>query len=275
MNHIPIQSSFIYPVIESQHRQYGANLFVGTPLRENGDWRDYLPPEEDQKKYGVESSVCYIEAQQHTIATIEEETFEEVDNDYSSRFNALLSDGTAYGGDPLRGADSIRHDGLVRDASMPFGENIRSWDEFHSWKDVDEQAVRAEGKADILRKDRNFGVIFEKDTPVETKYIILRQTLKYSPCPVSVAAWYEEHGVYRKPFGMNDNHLVEAVYVDESYRAYVRDTYPPYLKILEPYFNFDFGMGWIVLKKPPLQGDILAKNSFCRVFKYWRDEIFA
>src|SRR3990167_8104091 len=119
----PIKTNFIYPEIKPEHYKFGSGQIIGTPLREDGDWRDYLPPEELQNVRGIESSACYIEAQQHTIATIEEETFNELDNNYASRFNALLSGGTEQGGNPIMGADSIRHDGLVKDSLMPFGDN--------------------------------------------------------------------------------------------------------------------------------------------------------
>ena len=249
MKHIPIKTNFKYPDLKPENYRFGSNQFIGTPLRENGDWRDYLPPEESQNVRGIESSACYVEAQQHTIATIEEEELGEPDNNYASRFNAKLSNGTPQGGDPIAGADSIRHDGLVKDRSMPFSEDIQSWEDFNSWKGVAEKTLREEGQNYLAKKGLNFDVVVERHEPVETKYIKLKQALKYCPPPVSVVGWYEENGIYIKPKGAIDNHLVELVYIDENNRPYIRDTYPPYLKILEPYYNFDFAMRWGIKKK--------------------------
>ena len=244
----PVKTNFQYPTILPEHYRFGSGQIIGTPLREDGDWRDYLPPEEAQNIRGIESSACYIEAQQHAIATIEEETYDEIDNNYSARFNALLSRGTEQGGDPIAGADSIRHDGLVKDSSMPFGNEIQSWEDFHSWKGVNEKAVRAEGKK--YNKKLAHDIVFERDEPIETKYLKLQQALKFSPIPVSVMAWYQDDdGTYIKPEGSRDNHLVELVYIDEKNYPYIRDTYPPYLKKLAPLYDFDFAMRWIIKKK--------------------------
>jgi hypothetical protein len=243
-----IKPNFVYPEIKETDYRFGSSPLAGEPLRPDGDWRGFLPPQEDQNVMGVESSACYVEASQHAIATIEEETFGEVDNNYSARFNALLSNGTESGGDPLRAAESFRKDGLVRDIAMPF-INIDSWEEFHSWKGVVESSVRALGQRYLMGKKLGYDIVCERNQSVATKYTALRGALGFSPCPVSVAGWYERNGEYYKPEGMRDNHLTLAVYLDDKNRLYVWDTYAPYLKILEPNYNVEFAMRWTVQKK--------------------------
>lgn len=249
IKHTKIKRNFKYPKLKKENYRFGSGVLVGTVLREDGDWRPYLSPEEDQNKWGTESSACYVEAQQHAIATIEEEELGEVDNNYSSRFNALLSNGTPQGGDPIAGADSIRHFGMVKESSMPFDELIQSWADFHSWLGVDKEKTLKEGLIYLTSKDLNFDVVVERNQPVKTKYIKLRQALKYSPLPTSVYAWVERDGVYIKPKGTRDNHLTLLVYIDEKNRPYFWDTYSPYLKIGEPWYNCDFSMRWSVKKK--------------------------
>lgn len=269
LNYQYVPPNFKYPEITPEHYRFGSGELQGTPLRPDGDWRDYLPPEEDQNVHGIESSACYIEGQQHTIATLEEEHLKEIDNNYSARFNALLSNGSEDGGDPLKGAESIRTDGLIPDAMMPFGDNIDSWDDFHSWKDIDESAARLAGKQYIAQKKLGYDIIFEKYDALATKYAKLRRALPYSPCPISVTAWYEQDGIYYKPEGAQDNHLVEAVYIDDQNRIYIRDTYSPYLKILAPYYNPDFGMRWSVEKKvlTPSQAETVKKNLLIALYE--------
>lgn len=245
----PVKSNFIYPEIKETDFKFGSGQLGGKILREDGDWRDFLPPEEDQNKYGVESSACYVEAIQHGVATIEEEDFNEKDNNYAARFNALLSGGSIDGGDPLKAAYSIRHDGLVKDSSMPFSDVIKTWNDYHSWKGVDEKVVRAEGNGYVIAKDFGYDIVFQRNEPVKTKYLKAKNALKYCPLPVSVCAWFEDKGQYIKPEGMRDNHLVLLVYIDENNRPYIWDTYSPYLKVLEPFYNFDFGMRISVTKK--------------------------
>jgi len=244
-----ISPNFVYPEVKPEDYKFGSGQLEGTPLRADGDWRDYLPPEEDQNIRGIESSACYVEASQHAIATIEEEGLEEPDNNYSARFNALLSGGTQQGGNPLKGGESMREHGLVPDSLMPFGDAIQSWADFHSFKGVAEEVVRAKGKEYLGKKILGYDIVCERWESVEAKYKKLKQSLQFSPCPVSVTAWYEKDGIYYKPEGMNDNHLVELVYIDIENHPYIRDTYAPYLKKLEANFNFDFAMRWSVDKR--------------------------
>lgn len=155
--HTPIAQNFVYPEISHEDRTFGYSL-VGQTLRVSKDWRDYLPPIEEQNIRGVESSACFIEGQQHVIATLLEEAFLEPDKNFSARFNALLSKGTSVGGDPVRGAKSIKYDGLIPDRMMPFGGEIKSWADFHSWKGVKEKDCRAEGKRFLNEWKLNFKI---------------------------------------------------------------------------------------------------------------------
>jgi hypothetical protein len=250
--------SFIYPVIKESDRTFGASV-VGEILNPTGDWRPSLPIPEDQNVRGVESSACYVEGQQHTLATIQEAMFNIPDPNYSARFNALLSQGTEQGGDPVKGAKSIKFDGLIPEEMMAW-KNINSWADFHSWKDVDMNECKSVGKKWTKKWDSNFRILVEKDYPVEIKYLQLKEGLKRSPCPISVVAWYEKGGLYYKPEGLRDNHMVEAIYVDEQNRVHVFDTYPPYYKILTPNYNFEFAMMWTLKKTVP-------KNWLVDLFK--------
>jgi len=244
MTHTPIPTNFLYPDVKATAYRFGSGQLTGTPLREDGNWSDYLPPQEDQNIRGIESSACYVEASQHSIATIQEEQFNLPDQNYSARFNTLLSNSTIFGGDPIAGGQSIRHDGLIPDAMMPFGSSVQSWDDFHSWKDVNKAKCLLAGLDWLKKWKPEYDIVFTREESVEAKYAKLRNALKYCPCPISVTAWYEDDGVYVKPAGSIDNHLVEAVYLDEQNRLHIRDTYAPYEKVLEPYFNFDFCLRW-------------------------------
>lgn len=261
----PIQKNFIYPTITERHYRLGS--VVSPILRENGDWRDFLPPEERQNIRGIESSACYIEAQQHAIATILEEQFGMNDNNFSARFNALKSNGTDYGGDPLEGAESIRKDGLIPDALMPFGDDIQSWSDFHSWKGVNESLCEKTGKDFLDDWILNYEIVFERGESKEVKYRRLKEALKYSPIPMSVYGWVDENGVYIKPESENDNHLTLCVYVDEQNRPYFFDTYSPFIKISEPFYNSDFALKWSVKENEMVvKGDCFIKKWLSKTF---------
>ncbi len=248
--HTLTPKNFIYPEIKPTDFRFGSEQLAGTPLRDDGDWRDFLPPEEQQRRYGIESSACYKEAQQHTIATIQEEQFDLPDQDYAARFNDQ-DNATPQGGSPINAADSFRHDGLIPEYMLPFSEDITSWSEFNSFKGGDEIACVRAGQEWLKKWLPQYDIVFTKYESVEEKYRKIREALKYSPLPVSVTAWWRDAktGYYIKPKGMDDGHLVELVHVDEENKATIFDTYPPFIKVLEPNFNFDFGMRWSLEKR--------------------------
>lgn len=257
-----MRQSFIYPHIKQETRVFGSANQVGSVINESGNWMPYLPIEEHQKVNGVESSACYIEAQQHTISTILEKKFSMIDSDFASRFNALLSDGKEFGGDPLLGAESIRKDGLIRQELMPFNATINSWSEFHSWKGANEEMCRKEGKDFLKNWKLNYDIVFERELPLDLKYKRLRDKLKTSPVPMSVYGETDVEGNYiSKPNGVYDTHMVEAVYVDDDNCIYIWDTYAPFLKKLPANYNPDFAMMWGITKIEAKKGwwDIAIK----------------
>lgn len=270
IRHTKIKGNFLYPQIKKEAFRFGSRQLTGTLLRPDGDWRPFTPPEELQNIRGIESSACYVEASQHTIATILEEQYKVIDQNYSSRFNALLSDGTEQGGSPIDGAQSIRHDGLIPDALLPFSDAVQSWEDFHSFKGGDETKCREEGKNWLAQWKPEYDIVIERLDSVDEKFKKLKDALKYSPIPISVTAWYEKDGLYIKPAFARDNHLVECVFVDEENHPYIWDTYAPFLKKLDKNYDFEFGMRWGISKVEEKKTNIyldLAK----RLWEFFRE----
>ena len=242
----PIKGNFIYPEVKETDYRFGA---IQTPIvREDGDWRDYLPPTELQRRNGIESSSCFIEAQQHAIATIQEETFDIPDLNYSARFNLIYSDASPFGGDPLKGAQSFRHNGLIPDSMLPFSDEVKSWSDFCSFLGGNERTCIASGQQFLKRWKLNWLIVFERFESKETKDNKLREALKRGPVPMSVPAWYLKDGKYFRPDGERDNHMVTCVYMDKEGYKYVFDTYDPFIKILDKDINPEFAMRWTVNK---------------------------
>lgn len=249
MKYTQIAKNFIYPQIKEQDYKFGSGQLAGEVLRPDGDWRDYLPPTEDQRRNGIESSSCYIQATQHALATLQEEQFNIKDSNYSERFNFILSGGTEQGGDPLKGAQSIRDDGVIPDALLPFSDLITSWQEFASFKDGEETYCKKIGEEFRQNWDFGYDIVFWRELKVETKYKLLKEALKYSPIPMSVYGWVEENGFVVKTDELVDNHLTLCVYIDDANRPYFFDTYEPFIKIGQPFYNSDFAMRLSVKKK--------------------------
>ncbi len=207
-----------------------------------------LNSSELQKQRGVESSACAIESQQHVIATILEAQYDIPDSNFASRYNFIFSNPSEDGTNPLVVADSFRKDGLIPDGMMPFDETIKNWQDFVSWKGVNEKLCRIAGKNWRLMWEPKYDIVFQRYENTEIKYKKLREALKYSPIVLSVRAWTSKDGIYVKPPGLKDQHLVECVYLDEENRPWIRDTYEPYSKILEPYYESDFAMRYTLVK---------------------------
>ncbi len=250
MRHQPIKPTFIYPDnITDKTYLFGASPIEDPVLREDGDWRKKAPAGEDQNRNGVESSACYVEAQQHGIATLQNELWNLIVN-YASRFNALLSGGTEYGGNPVAAAESIRVDGLIPEEMLPFSESIVLWSDFHSWKGGDERLCRAAGQVWLKKWEPRYHVVFTKDEPVEEKYRKLKEALKRGPVSISMYAWVERNGIYVKPEGVRDNHLISAIYLSLDNETTILDTYDPYEKVIASNTDFEFAIQWSIRKRP-------------------------
>lgn len=251
-NYKIVPTNFQYPEIRPTDFRFGSKKVLDKILNPSGDWRDFLPPPEEQKRNGLESSSCFIQAQQHAIATILEKQYGLVDQNFSERFNLIFANATPDGGSPIDGADSIRHQGLIQDESLPFSPDLLTWGEFNSWRGGDRAACLVEGQRWLRQWGPKYEIVFLKDEPVEMKYNKARQALTYGTVPVSVYGWVDENGLYVKPAGVEDNHLVELVYIDQENHPYVFDTYgPDFIKKLAPFYNFDFGLRWTLTRKDP------------------------
>lgn len=252
-----VPAGFKYPQITQDHTIYGATQMPQDDVLPSGDWSPFDIPDEEQKRFGTESSACFIEAQQHADAMYQEAIYGQHDRNSAARFNALLANGTKDGGDPLQGADSIRHDGLVPEDMMPFDEKITSWEDYHSFKGVNEAAVRAVGKKDTEQNDRRYTPIFGLNETYENKIDILRREMRKGTCAVSVTAWFEKDGLYYKPAGLRDWHFVAVRKVNPDNSIEIKDTYEPFIKTLAPGFNPDFAMRRVVLKKPTKEEQLI------------------
>lgn len=249
MKNIPYPNNFIYPEIKPEHYRFGSNN-AGDIIREDGDFRDFVPPEYKQNRK-IESSACYKLANLNLIATIQEEEFGLPDQVYSPRFND--QDGaTEQGGDPLKFADSVRELGLIPEGMLPFSEDINTFEKFNSFVGGNKRLCEIAGKQFLKKWKVNNYIVFEKDEDVKVKYKKLREALKRSPVAISVDAWIDENGIYVKDKSSRDNHLTLCVYLDEQNRPYFWDTYEPFLKIGQPFYNSDFAMRWTVkeVKEP-------------------------
>lgn len=259
MKHTTVQNNFVRPVITPDDYVFGK--VGGEPLRDNGDWRNYLTGDEDQKKHGVETSACATYNTIHPIAILQEETYDLKDQDYAERFISMLSGTTRQGNSPNKVAQAIRDYGLIPQSMLPFNETIDTWEKFNSYFGGDESLCLKAGIQWKKKWDFNYEWVWTGDLSVENKHARLKEALKYSPVGVSVNAWYEDNGVYVKPNGSQDNHWTVLVAFEDGYPI-VWDTYAPYIKKLSKDYDFEWAMRYAVKKKPEV-----ARRSFIQFIK--------
>lgn len=248
-----IATNFVAPDIKPEDFVFGSNQLQGVVLREDGDWRDYLPLPEDQLKRNIETSACATYNTIKPIAILQEELFDLKDKNYSERFISQLSGTTKFGNTPNKVAQTIRDFGLIADKLLPFSDDISSWEEYNSFKGGDKNTCLHEGRRWLDEWNFGYDWVYTGNTTIEEKYKKLKQALKYSPIGVSVFAWiYDNTGTYIRPTDDPDNHWTTLVYIDDKNRPYVYDSYSPYLKVLEPFYDFGFAMRYSISKNIPL-----------------------
>lgn len=260
-----VAPNFIPPVTTGDF-VFGSGELKGTILRENGDWRDYLVPDEQQSRGAIETSACATFHTIRPIAILQEEVYSLLNENYSERFISQLSGTTKVGNSPNKVAQAIRDFGLIADSLLPFSEDITSWEEYNSFKGGNKDKCLVEGQK--WRTAWNFGYdwVFQGNPSIEVKYQRMKEALKYSPLGISVYAWVRnDNGEYYRPAGAPDTHWCTAVYIDEKNRIYVHDTYEPFIKILEPNYDIGFCMRYSIEKKQiPTQG----KSFWGKVLEY-------
>src|ERR1035437_3774405 len=244
-----LRTNFFYPEIKDTDYLFGSQQIVGNILRSDKDWRGYTPLGELQKRNGVESFACYVEASQHAISTILDEQYGVLDSNFSSRFNDIYAGGTISGGDPLKAAQSFRDNGLIPETSLPFSPEINTWEKFKSFTNADMNECIREGKDWLTKWDTKYDIVVKREYDLAQKYVLLKDALHYSPIAVSIYGQVDEQGNYvPKPQGVSDTHLVELVYIDDNNIPTIFDTYEPFVKQLPANYNFDFGVRWTVEK---------------------------
>jgi len=208
-----------------EHWQAGDGNLAGTAevIRLDGQWDDYLPEGEPQKRR-IESMNCTNYGTLNALEILAKAKYK-VDKNWSERYMGVLSGTTRGGNSPHRVGETIRKYGNIPDFLLPYTSKITSWSQYYSPKPM-EQTYITEGKTWLERWQFAHKWIY-------CSVNSLKEALKYSPLGASVKAWYRTNeGIYYRPQGSKDNHwCVIYGYVDGQYWK-VFDSYEPYLKRL-------------------------------------------
>lgn len=196
------QSGFLYKLNPTDYIT-GSSPIVWESLNNTGDWRDYLPAEEKQHNFSFDTMSCTTFSALNVIETLVNFLIAEKKLDdtklkelgyikngkaeFSDRFTAIMS-GTMRNGNYFQSVmDSVRRDGLLPEADLPFAGN--TWDEYHDKTKITE-AMKAKALKikDIL--DFAYEWVVVSSTSIE-----LFEALKQSPIQVAVTKLNPTHAI--------------------------------------------------------------------------------
>jgi len=206
------------PIEIGKDYQFGGyGSLDGEILQSDGQWHAYLPLEERQANFGVDTQACVSFGTLSACEMLLRRIYGEIDN-FSDRYLAKVGETTPQGASPQKIAEALRKLGVVREGLWPFTSNLTNWDLFYS--DIP-QTIRTLAEEFLARFDF-------KHEYVSTAPATLKQALKYGPLGISVSAWTQnDNGLYYSPFA--NNHWTVLIGYKEG----------EYWEVFDSYADFD------------------------------------
>jgi len=229
---------YIEPLITEEHYVLGSSKLNQVVLQIDGDWLPYTPFFEPQQRQ-FETYNCTSFNTLNCLETLFKRLG--VDGNYSDRFLGIVAGTKPPGNDPHVVAEAIRKHGLIPEAMLPFSDDLKTVEEYYSFKGADEAECRKAGKEWL--KKWNFGHewVFQGDVPNRAESML--EALKYSPLGVSVNAWKKNGDLYTKVKGSRDNHWTACIVgYDKDNFWLIDDSYLDQEKPLKKLdWNYPFG----------------------------------
>lgn len=255
----------------------------------NGDWSDYLPTGEKQKRQDADKMWCVSASAENTIETefeyvIQNKSISADDlqwlydkgymdengkPDFSDRYTAIVSKTNGSGNSPKRVAQAIgtrtnksKEFGLIPEKMLPYRRSM-SWLECYGYGKWDTPNTKLITK-EMIALGREFLERFPTnyEFPSSNEF---DEVLKYNPIQVFVHAWNGiSNGVYiRTTAGIN--HAVEMIKKRPNQKIF--DSYEEYIKSLASNFIYmSYGTRFIVQFKQEAKKKDMIKE---KLEKYW------
>ena len=254
----PTNYGFIPPRIEDSDFWLGSKKLGSVVLNEKGDWWDFLPEFELQRK-DIETNACVSFA---TLSALEMlYRFHYVDDpNYSDRFLAKISNTSpeAGGNTPKAVSEALRKNGCVPETEWPFAEPL------------------SEYYKEIPQRIKDMGLDWLKNNSWGYEWVNkekLKEGLKRSPLGCAVYAWSQnEKGEYIR-LGAS-NHYVVLVAFDEFDRPVIWDSYDKGLKTLEKGYEFEFPQLYTLKKKEPQKKEYDSRGFYGKILMFFRHFFF-
>ena len=226
----------------------GASTVPGRVINPSGDWTPYSPEGERQRREGTETNACTVF---NSLNRFEMLLYKAngVRVNYSDRYvaNLAVMKGIL---DPNRGANVHDILELIRKVSGLLDEGRLPWDKNYYTVDQSLMAeLMLEGPA--WYKDWQFKHAWlwtDPNLPPSRKRELIKDALTKGTVGVSVYAWVQ-NGLYYKPVGAQDGHWTGIDKVEDTHYV-CGDSYEPFIKKLDPLFDFEWGKIYYVTPRP-------------------------
>lgn len=247
------QYGFVAPEITPDNWVLGS-ITAPKVFEPKGDWTKYLPEKEYQHKNGIETYNCTSFGTLSIIETLINRITSERQN-YSDRFVGIVAGTRPPGNTPHAVAEAIRKNRLISEEMLPFSDDIRTVEEYYSFKGADEQECK--NKALAFPYELNHYWLWTGDQTKEQRTAKIREALKYSPLGISVSAWTKKGNVYVDN-GVQNNHWT-MLYGEDKNGWKVFDSYDNTHKILSFDHNIQFAKGYHLVLKEAEQVSLIKK----------------
>lgn len=220
---------FIAPEITPDQYIFGAGNVGLQVVQEDGNWGPLLPIEEVQNIRDIETYNCTAFGTTNAVELLLYKLTGKRLN-YSDRWVGIIAGTQAPGNDPHKVAEAIRKYGLIPEEMLPFADDIKTIDEYYSFKGADKEACYRAGREWLATYEFKHEWTFTPGQPILEQLNNMKLALKGSPQCVAVYAWAStEKDVYYK--NGQENHWT-TIYNIEDYMK-VFDSYKPFKKDLE------------------------------------------
>jgi hypothetical protein len=213
-----LPKTFVKPKIKHFGRKKswkaGDGNLLGGDNQPDADWTDVI----DKLSFSyqndpVESMDCWSWNNIEAVRLLLEFLFGDGAEKWSKKFSGIMGGGTINGGSIESGCETIRKDGLLPEADLPWTEDQNTWYKFHS--PVPMTQVLKDKAKKFFRKYAYFhdyvvypGLFGKAKTKLGVSLQdAMYNTLKQCPLSAAVYAWYAgPDGLCINPFGQY-NHL--------------------------------------------------------------------
>lgn len=217
---------FIAPQITKEHYIFGGGNVPLKTLQEDSDWTSLLPSEEQQNIRGIETFNCSAFGTTNAIELLMYKLTGERIN-YSDRWVGIIAGTKEPGNDPHVVAEAIRKYGLIPEEMLPFSDDIKTVDDYYSFKGADKEACYKAGREWLAKWDFKHEWTFTPGQPILEQMNNMKLALKGSPQCVAVYAWVSnDKGVY---YSLGEpNHWTTVYNIDQYLKIF--DSYSPIKK---------------------------------------------